>query len=665
MRHRNRRARRHAWLVGASGAALCAAATTAWGADAEAPEVEAVVVTGHIEETLPQELARYGSHLEVVSEQRIRDAGYVDVGQALEREVPGLALIPQSGPFSYNTASLQGSRNGEILYLVDGVRISNRLYNTTPPLDTVPAHMVQRIEVLESGQGLFYGTQAVAGVVNIVSRDPTSEPHGRAEIGANTNNGYHGNVWGSGGVGPSRFLAFASRDWARGFQPFPDADYQPSATDRHRGYKLTSVGGKYAFVPSDALRVSASYTHTQGWVDFARPVQAASAKNYRNEEIAYAKLDYDPSATFGFYVKGYWHDWRSHYDETDNTPGGPVVVDDYEVWTFHDIGLNAVGKFVARPGLELWGGYDLQRYGGHDDVLLIARRNETAQAVFGQVRVTPEMVPNVHFAAGVRHNFVEEGGDATVWNVSGRYDISDQLFVSGEAGTAFRLPDAESLFAIDPINNGEVGNPNLKPERSRNFNAAIGGRGGAFTWTLIGFWRETKDLIDLAGDTPDPDVLTFINLPDKVKARGFEAVVGVEATEWLTLKASYTHSRTRQTGSSDQLAGVPKDHGQAIIELHPADRAYGAGATVNWVGDVYDRVSSGFGRQDRGNYAVVDLNAWVKFGPGGRLSARLENALDEDYFTRINRATRDAGGAYLIHYRGVPRTLHLTYEYSF
>jgi vitamin B12 transporter len=118
------------------------------------------------------------------------------------------------------------------------------------------------------------------------------------------------------------------------------------------------------------------------------------------------------------------------------------------------------------------------------------------------------------------------------------------------------------------------------------------------------------------------------------------------------------------TGSSEQLAGVPEDLAQLVVGLNPADGAFGGGATVNWLGDVVDNVG-GFGRQARGDYTVVDLNAWVRLGRHGRLSARLENALGEDYFTRINRATSDAGDTYLIHYRGVPRTLHVSYVYSF
>lgn len=645
-------------------AALASAAPEA--ALAAATELDEVVVTGRLEQAVPQELGRYGVRVETLDSETLRKGGFIDVGQALQYALPGLSLTPQAGPFSYNIDSLQGSRRGEVLYLVDGVRISNRLYNTTPPLDTVPAHMVERIELLEGGQSLFYGTGAVAGVVNIITRDFTNAPEARLEAGANTNDGFHLSGAASGSAGRQSGVIFASHDEARGFQPFPDADYEASASDRRRGYRITSFGAKYALQAAEGVRLSASYTHTTGFVDFARPVQAAHAVNHRNEEIAWAKLDWDVSERAGLFVKGYWHDWDSHYDETDNSPAGPVVVDDHEFWGFKDYGLNAMGRYVPRAGVEFWGGYDLQRYGGRDDVLLIAPRSETAQAVFAQVRVGPEFAPGAHLAAGVRHSFAKVGGDATVWNASGTYELSPSLFVRASVSTAFRLPDAESLFAIDPINNGEVGNPDLKPEHSRTLNASIGGQTPGLKWELIGFARETRDLIDLAGATPDPDVLTFINLPDKVKVRGFEATMSADPAAWLSLSGSFTHATTRQTGSNLQLAGVPRDHAQARFDIHPAGEAYGFGAAVIYMGDVADQVPSGFGRQARGNYAVVDLTGWARLGDSGRLTARLENALDEGYATRISRASRDVGGArYLVHSRGTPRTLHVSYALDF
>lgn len=651
-------------------ALAASAATLAVGgaAQAQVREVEELVVAGRLEESLPTELARFGNRLEVVSAEQLQDAGFVDVGQALERMVPGLHLAPQSGPFSYNTASLQGSRPGEILYLVDGVRISNRLYNTTPPLDTVPAYMVDRIEMLDGPQGLFFGTQAVAGVINTVSRPFTEALTGRVQIGGDSNARRSLNAYASGSLGRHRIVAWAGRDAAEGYQPFPEDETEPSATDRRRGYRLTSAGLKYAVDLTDDVRISASYQHIDGYVDFARSVSVVRAVNRRDEEIAWGKLDWRLNDRTQLFVKTYWHDWDSHYDEDDNVPGGGIeTVSDNEFWGFWDYGLNAVAQFSVRPGFDAFLGYDLQNYWGKDDVVIIADKTETTHAVFGQLRFGPELLANTHLAVGVRHNMPSEGETATVWSASGQYDVSDTLFVRGSVGTAFRLPDAESLFANDPIFNGEIGNPDLKPERSRNLNGSVGARAGGLTFELVGFWRETKDLIDFV-ETADPDVFTFGNTPGKVTAKGFEAVVSGRLSDAWSVSASYTHARTRAEGSDVQLAGVPEDYAQAALTWKPQGAPVGAAVVANWVGEVADQVSSGFGRQERGHYAVVDLDAWVTFGAHDRhrLSARLENALDEAYVTRVNRAFRDAtGDAYLIHYRGVPRTLHVTYAYSF
>lgn len=661
--------RRGALLAAASTAALMLAGPALAADAAAAPEVSELVVTSGLEDTLPQELGKFGNRLTVITADQIERGDYVDAGQALQMLTPGLYLSPQSGAFAYNTASFQGSRQGEILYLVDGVRISNRLYNTTPPLDTVPAHMIERIEVLEGGQSLFYGTTAVAGAINIVTRAFTDETHGRFEVGGDSNDGGTVSGYVSGALGKHRLVAYASHDEARGFQPFPDAEMQPSATDRHRGYRLSSLGLKYAYDFGDDLRFSASYQHIEGFVDFARPVDAARAVNERDEEIATAKLDWTPSDRLQLFVKGYWHDWDSHYDEVDNLPGGGTDhADDNEFWGFWDYGINAVAKFTPRPGLETFVGYDLQKYWGRDDVLIIADRTETTQAVFGQLRVTPELLPRTHLAAGARYNSPDNGEAATVWNTTGQFDFSDVWFARANLGTAFRLPDAESLFANDPIFNGEVGNPNLKPERSRNLNASFGGAAPGWNLELIGFWRETKDLISLEGETPDPDVFTFINLPGKVRARGVEIAGGAKLSPDWSVQGSYTHSSTRASGSSLQLAGVPKDVAQGSLDFHPEGRPFGASLTANWVGSVVDNVSSGFGRQEHGRYTVVDLNSYWTFGADDRhrISARVENLLDEGYATRVTRAFTDATGEpYLVHYRGVPRTLHVAYSYSF
>ena len=398
--------------------------------------VESVgVVAPKLEEELPQLVERAGARLQTISAAQIQNGGYVDVSQALQALVPGLFLTPKAGPFDYVTASLQGSRTNEILWLVDGVRISNRLYNGTTPLDTLPAHMVERIEILEGGQGLFYGTQAVAGVVNVVTKAFINGATGELQAGGNTNKGGFVSGLGRGTAHGNRYVLYASSDDADGFEPFPAEQYQPSTTDRRRSYDVHTLGGKYAYDFSQQLRFSAAYQFTNGKLDLLQPARSSTRQvgglatefNERNEHIFSTKLDFTPRPTVELFFKGYAHQWDSHYSEIRNSlaaPSSETTISDHEFWGYKDYGANLLAKLTPTRGVEYFAGYDFQNYSGEDEVLLIAPNTERVNALFGQVRTTHDLLPHATITAGVRYNAPSAGESHTIWNVSGRYDLS-------------------------------------------------------------------------------------------------------------------------------------------------------------------------------------------------------------------------------------------------
>jgi vitamin B12 transporter len=225
-------------------------------------------------------------------------------------------------------ASFQGSRTGDILWLVDGVRINNRVYNGTTPLDTLPASMIERIEIIEGGQALFYGTQAVAGAINIVTKAFSKTPDGALTGAGDTNNGWHLDGFARDAVGANQFVLYGSADKSSGFQPFRDEDYQPSGTDRKRAYDVLTLGAKYAYNFSPDLRLSANWQHTSGRLDFALPYLSNTAYNDRNEDLVTAKLDATFNQNVQLFIKPYYHWWHSHYTEFDNTvpPGDTLNV---------------------------------------------------------------------------------------------------------------------------------------------------------------------------------------------------------------------------------------------------------------------------------------------------------------------------------------------------
>jgi vitamin B12 transporter len=661
------------------GSAL-AAAPVADRALAQAPQStpdELYVIGQRLEETTPQELAQFGNRLEMLTSEQLRLGGFDDLSQALQMSVPGLYVAPKNGPFDYVNCSLQGSRCTDILWLVDGVRTTNRLYDTTTPLDTIPANMVERVEVLYGGQGIFYGTQSVAGVINVVTKSYSDTPTGSVSVGLDENDGTHVNGDFRTGFGDHQIVLFASKDEAEGYHQVAESDYQPSATDRDRGYDVTTFGVKYAYNASDSSRLSLMYERTDADVDFLRPMWTALGKNERTDDWITAKWDYSPSDNIDLYVKAYWHDWDTRYTEifNDLNPDGSLagtqsVDSDHLFWGYEDYGVTGVVELHNPGSLEYALGYDYQRFSGEDQVWLIEDKTETAQALYGQIRTSAEQLKNSSLALGVRYNTTSGTFDGTVWSFSGRHDFSDSFYLRGQVGTSFRLPDAEELYLNDCC---EKGNPNLEPEESESFEVGIGGRGAdaarGLGWQLIAYRRNVDNLIDIACcDDPNLPDGRFENFDRTLESSGWEAVLDVTLSQAMSLAVDYTVIDANFKGTSVQAQDIPKGLFKAAWTYRGMSAPFDLNVALIHVGDVYDAVGGSVGNVSHGDYTTVDLGAAVDLDKDRRhrIGLRLENLTDEDYVTGVARAVRDSdGSSYAARYLGVPRTLHATYSYRF
>jgi vitamin B12 transporter len=579
--------------------------------------------------------------------------------------------------------SVQGSRTQDMLFLVDGVRINNRLYGTTIT-DTLPAAMVERVEVLKGGESLFYGTSAAAGVINIVTRGYTDQFDGLATVGGDTNNTYHLDAYIRGKLGPGNYVLYGSKDQSDGYDAY--THFEPSSTDHKREYNVASIGGKYRWDVTDKFSLDARYQHTEAHLDNLNPAFVPYSKNNRDEEIASVSANYAFSDQLKLLVKGYWHDWDTHYTTYVDFGGGPMLDSDKLFWGFWDKGVNALLDWAPGGPLEYVVGYDYQRYWGRDEVLVIAPMEEEVNAIYGQIRTTDDFLKNGALSAGVRYNRTG-GSDATVWNASGKYNFTDYLYVQGMVGTSFILPDAESLYARDFFD--PVGNANLKPEESKNINASLGGSIGSHVqWQATAFARDIDNLIgvrDFASATefdalyPDLDQADFdcncffYNVPGTVEVRGFELMGNYQVGNGLAFSASYTHNDSKKdngAGGKDRLPRIPVDYVKFSASYTPASNKWGVETNVLWTGRDINTISLGGPPIERnyGDYAVVDLAAhyYLDARQKHKLSLRVENLFDEDYLTGVGAGTADD---FVTRFeygtRGVPQTLHLTYSYAF
>ncbi|MBC3434524.1 TonB-dependent receptor [Pseudomonas sp. BW16M2] len=612
-----------------------------------------IVAAPSVESTTVAAMAQYGSKVEIVSREQIERAGpAADITRVMQMFIPGFYVAPKNGPFDYGTYSLLGGRNDDTLILLDGVRLNNRLYGGLY-LDTLPANAVERIEVLKGGQSLLFGTQAVAGVINIVTRSPKSrEASGEVNLGVDS---FAGNSKDarverilSNGFGDLGLLAYVSHNVSDGYQPFRNRDYSGNVSDKKRGYEVTTFGGKAIQAFGDDARLELFYQYTDANLDFARPVNNYKTTNDRVQQIATATFEQHLNERLSYFIKGHVNDWDTRYTRINNREDGSRnVVNHNDYWGFTDWGVQAEGKAELDGGHVLVFGSDNQWFKGQDDVLVIDDNKAQANALYAQLRPRIEALPNWHPSLGVRHEAMSGGDSATVGMLTSLYDLNDNWQLRGQYGSAYKLPNAEQLFVNEP--GDEIGNRDLKPEKSRNAELGLDYHGllleREFSASVTVFRRKITDLITLDGSQ-------WVNGQGQVQMRGFEADARIQLDDQWSLQADMTRNLTEsRTGAT--INDVPSFFARSRLGYESADRMWGAGGAIRYIRDVVS--SKGV---DYGHYSVVDADAY-RYLDGARqhrLSLLVENLFDRDYVT--SRASN-------VDNLGRPFTSELRYTYTF
>ncbi|MGY2271448.1 MULTISPECIES: TonB-dependent receptor plug domain-containing protein [Pseudomonas] len=612
-----------------------------------------IVSAPSVESTTVAAMAQYGSKVEIVTREQIERAGpAADVTRVMQMFIPGLYVAPKNGPFDYGTYSLLGGRNDDTLILLDGVRLNNRLYGGLY-LDTLPANAIERIEVLKGGQSLLFGTQAVSGVINIVTRSPqTREASGEVNLGVDTFGGTTGdarvekiftNGWGDLGL-----LAYVSRNASEGYQPFRNSDYSGRVSDKKRSYEVTTFGTKAIQSFGDDSRLELFYQYADANLDFARPVNNYKTTNDRVQQIATATFEQAINERLSYFIKGHINDWDTRYTRIDNTAdGGRNVRNNNDYWGFTDWGVQAEGKAELPGGHVLVVGSDNQWFKGQDDVLVIDDNKAQAHALYTQLRPQIDALPNWHPSVGVRHEAMSGGDSATVGMLTSLYDLNDHWALRGQYGTAYKLPNAEQLFVNEP--GDEIGNRNLKPEKSRNAELGIDYKGllgeRDFSASVTLFKRKITDLITL-------DDVQWVNGQGQIQMRGFEADAKLALNDQWSLQADMTRNLTEsRTGVT--LNDIPSFFARSRIGFESENRLWGAGTAIRYIRDITSSKNVEYG-----HYSVVDADAYryLDAAHQHRLSLLVENLFDRDYVT--SRASN-------VDNLGRPFTSEVRYTYRF
>jgi len=605
----------------------------------EAPDT--IVITATRTE---QPLERVGQTITVIEAgelQRRQTATVVDI----LRTVPGVTIARNGGIGGTTSVFIRGAESDQTVALIDGVKINDP---SSPgggfDFGNLLIGNIERIEVLRGAQSVLWGSQAIGGVVNMITAPPTEalSVNLRGEYGYRNTGQVVGNI--SGKSGPLSASAGAGYFRTDGISAY-DAALGGKEND---GFRNFGANAKVNLALTDTVSVEARgyYSNSKAAIDgYAPPAYdlGDTLEQARTRDlVGYAGVNV---ALFD----GRFHN-RLGYAYTDTKRRNIDPTSD-PVETFAGDGRNQrleyQGVFDIAKGWQATGGFEreISRYAtssyGGPQTFGRARLD----SLYGQLLGTP--LPNLTLTAGVRHDDHDRFGGATTFGTSG-------VWTPGGKGTTLRASYSEgfkvpSLYQLQ----GDYGNEALRPERSKGWDAGLTQRllDGAIEASATYFHRDSTDLIDFIGCSKPFTGICF-NRPygtydnvARARSEGIELALALHPFEALRLTANYSHiaARNRSAASSNfgnQLLRRPQDSASVLADYR---WSFGleTGATVTMVGASFEDAANTNRVQ---GYALADIRVAMPVGHGVEVYGRIENLFDEKYETIYQYGTPGRAG---------------------
>ena len=547
----------------------------------------------------------------------------------LLRQTPGIGVTRNGGVGTATSVTIRGADSDQTVALIDGIKLNDP---SSPGggfnFGGLLIGNIARIEVLRGAQSVLWGSQAIGGVVNLITRQPTE----RLAVNARAEGGWHGtgqgfaNVSGkSGPVSASLGGGYYTTDGISAFAGGKERD----------GYRNYAANGSLGIALAQNVSVDLRGFYSNGRTDFDGGFPLQDTREYGKSEqwTGYAGLN---AALFDGRLRnriGYAHtDTDRHNYDPDGTPvetfAGKGRNDRIEYQGVADLNSAVFATFGAEREVSR---FTTASYGAP-----ATRGRARIFSVYGQLAVTP--VAGLTATGGVRHDDHNIFGGATIWSGSGVYSPNG-------GATAFRTSYSEGFKAPTLYQlQSEYGNVRLNPERSRGWDAGVAQKAldGAVEASATYFRRTSFDLITFiscgtsAGICADRPFGTYDNVA-RTRAQGVELALTLKPVEALTVAAAYTYldAKDRSTGTASfgrDLARRP-DHSVTVNADYRWPFGLATGATVTAVGDSFSDASNS---QRLDGYVVTDLRAAFPLADHVEVYGRIENVFDTRYQTILN-----------------------------
>ncbi len=555
------------------------------------------------------DIATATSSVTVIDEAEIRASAASDLASLL-RLYPGVSIATFGGFGSNAEVTLRGVSPTQTLVLINGVRASSATSGTTS-IFNVPLESISRIEIAKGAHSAQYGSDAIGGVINIITKDGSGCPDGKDRCSTVTVGVEH--PWGASGRVETRGKTEGGLNYGFGI------------TGRGtRGYDFTGPTSWGHEPDDDGFRQGSFDLRLSQDFDWGRLYADGFYARGMSEFDAFPDSNEARTVTFAGKVGAqinHSDDWFSRIevsnaiDDARNHRDGVPGHEDYR--TVRSGVLLTTQKTLKTDLAEhvFSGGVEAYREQIDTNVVSYAVEDRTLAGIFGQYALS---MGSFNVDAGLRHDYNEQFGEATTYNLGARYELMEGLSARASFGTGFRAPTFNDLYYPG------WSNPNLLPERSKSVEAGLAWQIDPDTSLDVAIYRTwISEAIAL-----DASYLPY-NI-GSARISGIEATMSHRINDSWTVNGSLDLRQPRDEDTGNDIPNRERFKG-SIGAVYTPTESLTLSANLLYVASRYIDASN---TRKLPDFVTMDFAATYDVDEQSQWKLAVLNAFDEDYSTR-------------------------------
>lgn len=598
-------------------------------AEEKTTTLEEIVVTASRTQEPLEEVA---SSVTVITEKEIEGKKVKTVLEVL-RDVQGLDISQSGGSGQLTNIFIRGAKSEHTLVMIDGLEMNDPMSpGHSCDLANLTVDNIERIEIVRGPQSTLYGSDAIGGVINIITKKGEGKPKFFISGEGGTYNTLSELAGLSGGTKWVNYSLGISHLYTKGFSA---ANEKYGNTEKD-GYENTSLSARVGFTPMECLDIDFIVRYIDAETDLdTKGGPAGDDPNYVSRLKQLFLRTQGSLLLFkglweqklGFSLSNHDRDYRDDKDaqHPDDSSRGFYDSKMWKVDWQHNLYLHKTNTLTT--GIEYEEERGESRYfwesawGPGESVFPEKRAN--IKGAYIQDKIV--LYESFFATLGIRVDDHSRFGSEITYRIAPAYLFKKTgTKIKATYGTGFKAPSLYQLYA--PATEwGPIGNENLKPEKSKGWDAGIEQYlfQDRLTLGATYFRNDFEDLIDFDWDKG------YINIA-KARTKGAEIFVSARPVEDLTIRASYTYTDTQDKETGQRLLRRPLNKGSLNLNYLFLKKG-NVNVDIIYVGKRDDMDPDTYERVKAGDYTLVNLAASYNITKNIQVFSRIDNLFDQDY----------------------------------